>query len=129
MKQIFCLFYKSSLIGSGTLYDGLFQILLQSNVSYNAMHDQENVGIKCSVMNENSSMLWHRRLGHISIKRIEKLVKDRILVSLDFTDFQTCVDCIKGEHTNKTKKDARKSSCLLEIIHIDICSPEMGSYG
>ena len=121
------MFYKSSLIGNGILCDGLFQILLQSNVSYNVMHDQENVGIKCSVMNENSSMLWHRRLGHISIKRIEKLGKDRILVSLDFTDFQTCVDCIKGKHTNKTKKGARKSSNLLEIIHTDICSSEMGS--
>ena len=93
------------------------------------MHDQENVGSKCSVMNENSSMLWHQRLGHISIKRIEKLVKDENLVSLDFTDFQTCVDCIKGKHANMTTKCARKSSCLLEIIHIDICSPEMGSYG
>ena len=80
-------------------------------------------------MNENSSMLWYRRSGHIPIKSIEKLVKDRILVSLDFTVFQTCVDYIKGKHINKTKKGARKSSCLLEIIHTNICSLEMGSYG
>ena len=56
-------------------------------------------------------------------------MKDGILVPLDFTDFQTCVDYIKGKHINKTKKGARKSSCLLEIIHTNICSLEMGSYG
>ena len=106
-ETFFLLFYKSSLIGNDILCDGLFQILLQSNASYNVMHDQENVGIKSSVMNENFSMLWHRRLGHISIKRIEKLVKDGILVCLDFTNFQTCVDCIKGKHTNKIKKGAK----------------------
>ena len=54
-------------------------------------------------------------------------MKNEIFVSLDFTDFQTYVDCIKGKRTDKTKKGARKSSCLLEIIHTDICSSEMGS--
>ena len=44
-ETFFCLFYKLSLIGNDTLCDGLFQILLKSNVSYNVMHDLENVGI------------------------------------------------------------------------------------
>ena len=39
------------------------------------------------LINENSSILWHKRLGHISRERIEKLVKERILQNLDFTDF------------------------------------------
>ena len=63
-----------------------------------------NVGIKRSLINENSFMLWHRRLGHISIERIKRLVKDGVLKTLDFIDFGTCVDCIKGNQTNKTTK-------------------------
>ena len=80
-------------------------------------------------MNEISSILWHRRLGHISIDRIKRLVNDGVLSTLDFTDFDTCVDCIKGKQTNKSKKGAKRSTTILEIIHTDICSPDMDLYG
>ncbi|RVW61091.1 Retrovirus-related Pol polyprotein from transposon TNT 1-94 [Vitis vinifera] len=49
--------------------------------------------------------------------------------TLDFTDFETCVDCIKGKQTNKSKRGATKSSTILEIIHTDICSLDMDSHG
>jgi transposase InsO family protein len=39
------------------------------------------------------------------------------------------VDCIKGKQTNKSKKGANRSSDILEIIHTDICSPDMDSHG
>ena len=39
------------------------------------------------------------------------------------------MDCIKGKQTNKSKKGANRSSDILEIIHTDICSPDMDSYG
>ena len=31
-------------------------------------------------------MLWHRRLGHISIERMKKLVNEGVLSTLDFAD-------------------------------------------
>ena len=70
-------------------------------------------------------MLWHQRLGHISIERIKRLVNDGVLSILDFVDFETCVDCIKGKQTNKSKIGAKKSSTLLEIIHTNICCLDM----
>ena len=42
------------------------------------------------------------------------------LKALDFADFGICVDCIKSKQTNKTKKDVKRSSHVLEIVHIDI---------
>ena len=42
-------------------------------------------------------MLWHQRLGHISIDKIKRLVKDGVLSTLDYTDLETCVNCIKGK--------------------------------
>ena len=39
-------------------------------------------------------MLWHRRLGHISIERMKKLVIEGVLGTLDFANFETCVHCI-----------------------------------
>ena len=73
-------------------------------------------------------MLWYRRLGHISIQRIKRLINDGVLSTLDFTDFETCVDCIKGKQTNKSKKGATRSTNILEIIHSDICCPDMDMY-
>lgn len=61
------------------------------------MTSHANTGMKRTIMYENSSFLWHRRLGHISIDRIKRLVNAGVLETLDFTDFDTCVDCIKGK--------------------------------
>ena len=117
----------SDIVENGTLSNGLFHINLQNNACYNAMH--VHVGTKRCVMNEDSSMLWHRRLGHISIDRIKRLVNDGVLSTLNFTDFETCVDCIKGKQINKSKKGAKRSSDILKIIHTNICSSNMDSYG
>ncbi|XP_068655801.1 uncharacterized protein [Aristolochia californica] len=38
-------------------------------------------------------------------------------------------DCIKRKQTNKSKKGANRSSTILEIVHTDICSPDMDSHG
>ena len=86
---------KSKVIGYGAMSDALFHIQLHNDVTYNSMY--VTVGLKRCVMNEESSILWHRRLGHISIERIKKLVNDGVLSILDFVDFETCVNCIKGK--------------------------------
>eukprot|EP00253_Pinus_taeda_P002944 PITA_02944 len=77
----------------------------------------------------NSSKLWHRRLDHISMERIKRLVNEGVLNTLDFIDFETCMDCIKGKQTNKSKKGANRSSDILDIIHTNICSLDMESHG
>ena len=83
------------------------------------------VGLKRCIMNEESSLLWHWRLGHISIERMKNLVNDGVLSTLDFTDFETCVHCIKGKQTNKSKEGSKRSTNLLEIIHNDICCSDI----
>ncbi|GKF17295.1 ribonuclease H-like domain-containing protein, partial [Tanacetum coccineum] len=48
----------------------------------------------------DESMLWHRRLGHINFKNINKLVKDNLVRGLPtkrFENDQTCVSCLKGK--------------------------------
>ncbi|EOY03851.1 Uncharacterized protein TCM_019054 [Theobroma cacao] len=64
----------------------------------------------------------------MSDERIKRLVNDKVLNTLDFTDFDAYVDYIKGKQTNKTKKGAKRSSDILEIIHTNICSLDMDSY-
>ena len=57
-----------------------------------------------------SSKLWHCHLGHISRRRIEKLVKNEILPPLEFSDLEQCIECIKGKYVKKIKKDAKRST-------------------
>ena len=107
--------------------NGLFFINLKNDTTNNTMH--VHTGTKRCIMNEDSSMLWHRRLGHISIQRIKRLVNDGVLNTLDFNDFHTCVDCIKGKQTNKSNKGGKRSIDILEIIHLDICCLDINVYG
>ena len=54
---------------------------------------------------------------------MERLVKESILPHLEFSDLEQCIDCIKGKYVKKIKKDAKRSTGILEIIHTDICGP------
>ncbi|GJY02209.1 putative ribonuclease H-like domain-containing protein [Tanacetum coccineum] len=47
----------------------------------------------------DESMLWHRRLGHVNFKTINKLVKDNLVKGLPIKHFendQTCVACLNN---------------------------------
>ena len=72
---------------------------------------------------EISSLLWHKRLGHISKERVERLNHYEILHHLDSNDLEICVDCVKGKLTKTKKKGATRSQNLLEIVHTDISVP------
>ena len=75
--NVFNLFYKSNHIGTGISADDLYRISLQNEATNNSLH--VHIGTKRCNMNEDSSMLRHRRLGHISIHRIKRLVKDGVI--------------------------------------------------
>ncbi|GJS39567.1 putative ribonuclease H-like domain-containing protein [Tanacetum coccineum] len=57
----------------------------------------------------DESMLWHRRLGHVNFKTINKLVKENLVRGLPtkrFENDQTCVVCLKGkQHKASSTKD------------------------
>ena len=68
--------------------------------------------------------MWYKRLGHIYGQRMERLVKNGILQDLDFSDFNTCVDCVKGKMIAKvTKTKIGKCTDVLDLIHTKICGP------
>jgi len=65
----FSLFKRTFMIGSGTLYDGLYKLNLDNLYAETLMTVHHNVGSKRSLMDERSAFLWHKRLGHISKER------------------------------------------------------------
>ena len=83
------------MIGTGSLitYDNLY--LLDTIASYHETLNAELRGTKCKI--KNSGILWHKRLGHISRNRVERLVSDGILDPIDLSGLDVCVECIKGK--------------------------------
>ncbi|GJY34542.1 putative ribonuclease H-like domain-containing protein [Tanacetum coccineum] len=67
----------------------------------------------------DESMLWHRRLGHINFKTINKLVKDNLVRGLPtklFENDQTCVACLKGKQHKASSSKDETSGILKNII-------------
>ncbi|GJY57324.1 putative ribonuclease H-like domain-containing protein, partial [Tanacetum coccineum] len=76
----------------------------------------------------DESMLWHRRLGHINFKKINKLVKDNLVRGLptkSFENDQTCVACLKGKQhrTSCKSKVLNPITKPLFMLHMDLFGP------
>ena len=69
------LYLNSNVIGTGSLTDKLYKLNIKTT-NENETLNSSNYDIKRKLTNENSSMLWHRRLGHISNQHIQRLVSE-----------------------------------------------------
>ena len=93
-------------IGLAFRQDKLYLLSLFENVNAVSI-ENENASSSMSATNKRkrvhdvSSKLWHYRLGHILRGRIERLIKQSILPSLEFLDLEQCIDCIKGSMLRK----------------------------
>ncbi|GJS12055.1 putative ribonuclease H-like domain-containing protein [Tanacetum coccineum] len=76
----------------------------------------------------DESKLWHRRLGHINFKNLNKLVKSNLVRGLPskvFRNDHTCVACQKGkQHKASCKaKLERTITVPLHTLHMDLFGP------
>ncbi|GJV73778.1 putative ribonuclease H-like domain-containing protein [Tanacetum coccineum] len=77
---------------------------------------------------EDESMLWHRRLGHLNFKTMNKLVRNNLVTGLPSKSFEnnlTCVACLKGkQHKASCKtKLVNYVSKPLHTLHMDFFGP------
>ncbi|GJS15632.1 putative ribonuclease H-like domain-containing protein [Tanacetum coccineum] len=87
-------------------------------------------GLTCLFAKATSdeSKLWHRRLGHLNFKTMNKLVKGNLVRGLPsklFENDQTCVACQKGkQHKASCKSKTENSISLpLHLLHMDLFGP------
>ncbi|GJR29809.1 putative ribonuclease H-like domain-containing protein [Tanacetum coccineum] len=87
-------------------------------------------GLTCLFAKATSdeSKLWHRRLGHINFKTMNKLVKGNLVRGLPsklFKIHQTCVACQKGKQHRASCKSKTVSSIIqpLHMLHMDFFGP------
>ncbi len=98
---------NNTYVGVALLHDELYLLSLREKVlSVCKVNEQVSASEKeqkKSKRTDESSKLWHCRLGHISRGRIERLVKNDILPPLEFSDIEQCIDCIKGKFVKQIK--------------------------
>ncbi|KAK1666203.1 hypothetical protein QYE76_054362, partial [Lolium multiflorum] len=113
------IFMNNIFYGQAPQKNGLFLLDLDSSNTH--IH---NIDAKRIKLNDNSTYMWHCRLGHIGVKRMKKLHTDGLLESLDFESLDRCEACLMGKMTKTPFSGMmERATDLLEIIHTDVCGP------
>jgi hypothetical protein len=101
-------------------HDGLYILDLNCNEIH--MNSVDSKRYKLS--DDNTTYMWHCRLGHIGMKHMKMLHSDGLLGSLDFDSFDTCEPCLMGKMTRTPFTSfVERATDLLWIIHTDMCGP------
>ena len=82
----------------------------------------------CLISQTNMGWLWHRRLGHVGMKQLNKLVKHDLVRGLKDVEFEKdklCSACQAGKQVGNThpKKSIMSTCKPFELIHMDLFGP------
>jgi hypothetical protein len=82
----------------------------------------------CLMAKTNMGWLWHRRLAHVGMKNLHKLLKrDHVLGLTDvcFEKDRPCASCQAGKRVGSThhNKIVMTTSRPLELLHMDLFGP------
>ncbi|GJT50108.1 putative ribonuclease H-like domain-containing protein [Tanacetum coccineum] len=122
LSSDFKLLDESQVLLRGPRKDNIYRVDLKSVVP--------TKGLTCLLAKAtiNGSNLWHRRLGHINLKNINKLVRGNLVRGLPskiFENDHSCVACQKGkQHKASCKaKLVNSISKPLHMLHMDLFGP------
>ena len=109
----------SNLIFKGFRYKNLYL------VDFNASETQLST---CLLTKSSMGWLWHRKLGHVGIKQLNRLVKHdlvRVLKDVVFEKDKLFSSCQAKKQVGNThpKKNMMSTSKSFELLHIDLFWP------
>ncbi|KAM0017117.1 putative RNA-directed DNA polymerase [Helianthus debilis subsp. tardiflorus] len=88
----------------------------------------EEITCLFSKISEHDGLLWHRRLGHVNMKNLNRLAKGQLVRDLPIKDFmlvEKCIACAKGKAHRKPHKTkpVPSTKAILELLHMDLFGP------
>ncbi|CAA0824201.1 Uncharacterized mitochondrial protein AtMg00300, partial [Striga hermonthica] len=118
--------FGKKFICSGSVVDNLY--ILESKSSplqqKQLLNSSSNLNKRKEPSKMNETYLWHLRLGHINLRRIQRLVADGPLGSLEVEAFPTCESCLEGKMTKRVfSSKGHRAKDVLGIVHSDLCGP------
>ncbi|KAH9659037.1 Integrase catalytic domain-containing protein [Citrus sinensis] len=80
---------------------------------------------------EESTMMWHLKLGHMSEQCLKILSERKLLPGLKSVSLPFCEHCvISKQHRLKFSRSIARSKCILDLIHSDVWeSPDISMGG
>ena len=95
---------------------------LNNSELFKVEHPKSNKHQKVS--HSDNTYLWHLRLGHINLDKINRLVKDGPLRKLNVGTLPVCESCLEGKMTKRPfSANGERSKEPLQLVHSDICDP------
>ena len=100
-------------------------ILSTENLYLVDFNDREAQLSTCLLTKSSMGWLWHRRLGHIGMKQLNKLIKHDLVRGLKDVTFEKdklCSACQAGKQVGNThpKKSMMSTSKAFELMHMDL---------
>ncbi|GJR31100.1 putative ribonuclease H-like domain-containing protein [Tanacetum coccineum] len=98
-------------------------------INLNNLSPKGNLACLVAKASVDESVKWHRRMGHVNYKNMNRLVKGNLVRGLPpklFKDDHTCVACCKGKQHKASYKaitTVRSISEPLQLLHIDLFGP------
>jgi len=88
----------------------------------------------CLVTKSSMGWLWHRRLAHVGMRNLAKLLKDEHilgLINIHFKKDRICSACQAGKQVGvpHPSKSIMTTKQPLELIHMDLFGPVKGPNG
>jgi len=138
---------KHNLLSINQLCDKGYQVIFKSNSCEICLPNSKEVmligkrinnvylldisslcSIGCLLSKHDESWLWHRRIAHIHMNHLNKLISKDLVIGLPKLKFEKdhiCEACLKGKQvTNSFKlKNVVSSSRPLELLHMDLFGP------
>ena len=106
------------------------EILLVGKRSNNVylLDISKSTSIDCLLTKHEESWLWHRRIAHIHMHHLNKLVSNELVHGLPKFKFEkehVCEACQKGKKPRKSfkVKNFVSTSKTLELLHMDLFGP------
>ncbi|KAH9762162.1 Integrase catalytic domain-containing protein [Citrus sinensis] len=80
---------------------------------------------------EESTMMWHLKLGHMSEQSLKILSEQKLLPGLNSVSLPFCEHCVTSkQHRLKFSRFIARSKCILDLIHSDVWeSPDISMGG
>ena len=106
------------------------EVLLVGKIGNNVyLLDISNpTSLDCLLTKHEESWLWHRRISHIHMHHLNKLIANDLVVGLPKLKFEkdhVCEACQKGKQTKHSSKlkNMVSTSKPLELLHMDLFGP------
>ncbi|GJZ86785.1 putative ribonuclease H-like domain-containing protein [Tanacetum coccineum] len=110
----------------------LLRVLRKHNlytINLNNLSPKENLACLVAKASVDESVQWHRRMGHVNYKNMNRLVKGNLVRGLPLKlskNDHTCVACCKGKQHKASYKAITAVSSIsepLQLFHMDLFGP------